>query len=73
MKTRTIFEWAEEFCEQMHGGASESDIVQLLEDYKAEQLRIHNVSGSFFSEKLKEAYNDGFGDSTYDFDSENYR
>ena len=32
-----------------------------------------HVSGSFFDEKVKEAYTDGFSDSRYDFDIENYR
>ena len=31
------------------------------------------VSDSFSAEKLKEAYTDGFSDSRFDFDTENYR
>ena len=38
-----------------------------------EQLRSHFIGGSFFADKVKEAYNDGFGDDRYDFDIENYR
>jgi hypothetical protein len=38
-----------------------------------EQLRLHFVSGSFSADKIKEAYTDGFSDSRYDFDTENYR
>ena len=49
-------------------------LADLLEEYaKFKILNLHIVSGSFSAEKLKEAYTDGFSDSRYDFDSENYR
>jgi len=35
-------------------------------------LRLYFVSSSFSAEKIKEAYTDGFSDSRYDFDAENY-
>jgi hypothetical protein len=38
MTRKTIFEWAELFQEDVSNGASQSDIVQMLEDYKKEQL-----------------------------------
>ena len=40
MTRKTIFEWAELFQEDVSNGASQSDIVQMLEDYKKEQLTI---------------------------------
>ena len=45
MTRKTIFEWAELFQEDVSNGASQSDIVQMLEDYKTEQLTIPVVSG----------------------------
>lgn len=38
-----------------------------------ELLNLHSVSDSFSADKIKEAYIDGFSDSIYDFDTENYR
>lgn len=45
MGNKTIFEWAEMLQEQIQNGASQSDIIQILEDYKNQALRIHNVVG----------------------------
>tara|TARA_B110000967_G_scaffold201149_1_gene238008 strand:- start:1188 stop:1439 length:252 start_codon:yes stop_codon:yes gene_type:complete len=44
MARKTIFEWAELFKEDISNGASKSDVVQMLEDYKTEQLTIPVVS-----------------------------
>ena len=45
---KTIFDWAELFKEEItQGGGSESNVVQLLEDYKKEiqeQLSLTDVS-----------------------------
>ena len=51
MKNKTIFEWAEIFQEQIQNGASQSDIIQMLEEYGNQALRIHGVVGR--SEQLK--------------------
>lgn len=45
MGNKTIFEWAEMFQEQIQNGASQSDVIQMLEDYKSQALRIHAVVG----------------------------
>jgi len=45
MGNKTIFEWAEMLQEQIQNGASQSDIIQMLEDYKNQALRIHDVVG----------------------------
>ena len=45
MENKTNFEWAEMFQEQIQNGASQSDIVQMLEEYNNQALRIHNVVG----------------------------
>lgn len=45
MENKTIFEWAEMFQEQIQYGASQSDIIQMLEEYKNQALRIHDVVG----------------------------
>lgn len=44
MENKTIFEWAEMFQEQVQNGASKSDIIQMLEEYESQALRIHDVS-----------------------------
>lgn len=44
MTRKTIFEWAELFQNDIQEGASQSNIIQLLEDYKTEQLILHPVS-----------------------------
>lgn len=51
MGNKTIFEWAEMLQEQIQNGASQSDTIQMLEDYKNQALRIHDVVGR--SEQLK--------------------
>lgn len=43
MTKKTIFEWAEIFQNDIQEGASQSDIIQLLENYKTEQLILHPV------------------------------
>ena len=43
MENKTNFEWAEMFQEQIQNGASQSDILQMLEEYKDQVLRIHDV------------------------------
>jgi RNase P subunit RPR2 len=58
MTRKTIFEWAELFQEYVSNGASQSDIVQMLEDYKKEQLTIPNVVKSLPCKKCKD--NGGF-------------
>lgn len=45
MESKTIFEWAEMFQEQIQNGASKSDIIQMLEEYGNQALRIHDVVG----------------------------
>lgn len=45
MENKTIFEWAEMFQEQIQNGASQSDIIQMLEEYGNQALRIHDVVG----------------------------
>ena len=45
-------------------------------EYLKEQiaaLDLSKVRDSFSADKLQEAYTDGFSDSRYDFDIENYR
>lgn len=37
-----------------------------------EQKLLDVSNSTFWSEKLKEAYTDGFSDSRFDFDTENY-
>ena len=44
MENKTIFEWAEMFQEQIQNGASQSDIIQMLEEYANKALRIYDVS-----------------------------
>ena len=44
MTIKTVFEWAELFQEDVSNGASQSDIVQMLEDYKTEQLTLPTLS-----------------------------
>lgn len=34
---KTIFEWSDLFLDEIHYGASQSGVIQLLEDYKKEQ------------------------------------
>ena len=51
MTRKTIFEWAELFQEDISNGASQSNIIQMLEDYKTELLTIPFVVGQ--SEQLK--------------------
>ena len=45
----------------------------VLSEAAYELLRLHFVSDSFSIDKLKEAYTNGFSDTSYDFDVENYR
>ena len=45
MERKTIFEWAEMFQEQIQNGASQSDIIQMLEEYRNQALRIHGFAG----------------------------
>jgi len=52
-------------------GSYSDEYVKWLES-EVKKLHIQNVSGSFFEEKVKEAYTDGFSDSRFDFDIENY-
>lgn len=58
MEIKTIFEWAEMFQEQIQNGASQSDIIQMLEEYGNQALRIHDVSGR--SKQLKGEYTEHF-------------
>jgi hypothetical protein len=64
MTRKTIFEWAELFQEDISSGASQSDIIQMLEDYKTEQLILSGVS---LRRELLLAYHkhlDSFNDPT---------
>ncbi len=61
MNIKTIFEWAELFKEEITNGGSKSDVVQLLEDYKTEQLALCVVSSSC-ADKEKQAYEKGWED-----------
>ena len=49
----------------IHSDFDNVDITQFEE--VAEEI------SDIYDEKIKEAYNDGFSDSRYDFDIENYR
>ena len=50
MAGKTILEWAKLFREEISQGASDSDIIQLIEDYKNEELIYQRSIKSFPSE-----------------------
>lgn len=63
MTRKTIFEWAELFKEEITNGGSKSDVVQLLEDYKTEQLALCSVSKCYTEKDMDNAYDKGHFDA----------
>lgn len=60
MESKTIFEWAEMFQEQIQSGASQSYIIQMLEEYGNQALRIqiHDVcSCDKWHDRMEESNN----------------
>jgi hypothetical protein len=56
MEDKTIFKWAEIFQEQIQNGASQSDIIQMLEEYTSQALHMHDFVGR--SEQLLKEQSD---------------